>query len=389
MITRGVTPIITRKIASFLYLCKKITMYLKQLSLVNYKNISQAEIQFSPKINCFIGLNGAGKTTILDAIYYLSYCKSHNNNIDKQNIAHEADFFVIQGNYAVNEREEHIYCGLKRKHKKQFKRNKKEYDRLSEHIGLLPLVLISPNDSALISEGSDERRRFIDTIISQYDNQYLQWLIKYNNCLQQRNSLLKMGSQDASLFDILEEQMVEYGKQLFTMRKTFIADFSPIFNHFYQTISAGKETVSLAYSSQLDSINFKTSLSNSRDRDSILGYTTHGIHKDELEMFLGEYPIKRIGSQGQNKTYLIALKLAKFNFLKSIVQFNPILLMDDIFDKLDSDRVTAIVKLVSEERFGQIFITDTNREHLDQIVKSIQQDSLIFTVENGVVKPQD
>lgn len=360
-------------------------MYLKQLSLLNYKNITEAEIHFSPKINCFIGFNGAGKTNILDAIYYLSYCKSHSNSIDNQNITHQADFFVLQGNYIINDKEENIYCGLKRKHKKQFKRNKKEYERLSDHIGLLPLVIISPNDTELIAEGSDERRKFIDTIISQFDNQYLQCLINYNNCLQQRNSLLKNECKDVALFEIWEEQMVELGESIYQKRKDFIADFLPIFKQYYRIISQGKETVDLKYNSQLSLLNFKAELEKSRERDSYLGYTGKGIHKDDLEMMIGDYPIKRLGSQGQNKTYLIALKLAKFDFLKNIIKYNPILLMDDIFDKLDAQRVKQIVKLVSEDHFGQIFITDTNREHLDDIIKEMHQDSLIFTVDKGNV----
>ncbi len=361
-------------------------MYLKQISLINYKNILQAEINFSPKINCLIGFNGAGKTNILDAIYYLSYCKSHSNNIDNQNITHNENFFVIQGNYVIKNKNEHIYCGLKRKKKKHFKRNKKEYQRLSEHIGLLPLVLISPSDSELIAEGSDERRKFMDSIISQYNQIYLQDLIKYNNSLQQRNSLLKNNIEDTSIFEIWEEQMVLFGEKIHLIRKEFTAKFLPIFQQYYQVISEKKESVSFNYHSQLHNSSLKEELISSRKRDSILGYTTKGIHKDDLEMKLGDYPIKKIGSQGQNKTYLIALKLAKFDFLKSIVGANPILLMDDIFDKLDTERVKQIIKLVSEKHFGQIFITDTNREHLDEIIKDMHQDTKIFRIENGEVK---
>lgn len=361
-------------------------MYLKQLSLVNYKNIAQATIDFCPKINCFIGQNGSGKTNLLDAIYYLSYCKSHTNSIDSQNILHEEAFFVMQGVYERNNQEEHIYCGLKRKQKKQFKRNKKEYDRLSEHIGFLPLVLVSPNDSELIAEGSEERRRFMDSIISQYDSAYLQNLIRYNNALQQRNSLLKSEITDASLFEIWEEQLSDYGSAIFSKREEFIADFLPIFQQYYQTISQGKELVGLRYESHAKEQNLSEQLKNTRQRDLAIGYTTKGIHKDELEMILGEYPIKRVGSQGQNKTYLIALKLAQFDFLKRIVNITPILLLDDIFDKLDSSRVTEIIKLVANEHFGQIFITDTNREHLDQILKDINQDTQLFIVEAGEIK---
>ncbi|MDR3705379.1 MAG: DNA replication/repair protein RecF [Paludibacteraceae bacterium] len=360
-------------------------MYLKRLSLVNYKNISQAEISFSPKINCFIGQNGAGKTNILDAVYYLSYCKSHSNSIDVQNIAHNEDFFVIQGEYLVHDKEEHIYCGLKRKQKKQFKRNKKEYERLSEHIGLLPLVLISPDDNRLILDGSEERRKFIDSIISQYDKAYLQSLIQYNNALVQRNSLLKGQITDISVYEIWEELLSEHGTRIFEKRVKFIDEFLPVFQSFYKFLSTNNEEVKLDYDSQLKNESLVSLLNLSRERDRILGYTTKGIHKDDLDMHLGEYPIKRVGSQGQNKTYLIALKLAQFNFIKQISGTCPILLLDDIFDKLDANRVKQIIKLVSEDNFGQIFITDTNREHLDEIIKGVNQDTHIFTVENGNV----
>ncbi len=361
-------------------------MHLQSLSIINYKNIRQTEIEFSPKINCFIGSNGSGKTNILDTIYYLSYCKSHNNNIDNQNITHNEDFFVIQGHFLFNGIEEDIYCGLKRKQRKNFKRNKKEYDRLSEHIGVLPLVLISPDDNKLITEGSDERRRFIDSIISQHDKEYLYTLIRYNNALSQRNSLVKNHNTDNSLFEIWEEQLSELGSFIYQKRIEFIEQFTPIFESFYQFLSRNNESISLRYISHLqDGESLQTQLSKSRERDSILGYTTKGIHKDELEMLLDNYPIKREGSQGQNKTYLIALKFAQFDFLKRLSKVTPILLLDDIFDKLDANRVKQIIQLVSEDNFGQIFITDTNREHLDDILKHIQQDARIFTVENGEI----
>ncbi len=360
-------------------------MFLQHLSLINYKNIIQAEIDFSPKINCFIGSNGAGKTNILDAIYYLSYCKSHKNSIDSQNITHDQEFFVLQGKYSIKGSEENIYCGLKRKQKKQFKRNKKEYERLSEHIGILPLVMISPDDNALISEGSEVRRKFIDSIISQNDKEYLQALIHYNNAVSQRNSLLKSNCSDSTLYEIWEDQMNSYGEIIYNGRKKFINEFKPIFQSFHQFLSSDKESVSISYNSQLEENSLKNLLSRNRNRDIILGYTTKGTHKDELEMLLGEHQIKKEGSQGQNKTFLIALKLAQFDFLKRISKINPILLLDDIFDKLDESRVKQIVRLVSEDNFGQIFITDTNREHLDEIITEIHQDARIFIVKNGLV----
>lgn len=361
-------------------------MRLNSLSILNYKNIAEAELQFSPKINCFIGNNGMGKTNILDAIYYLSFCKSHSNSIDSQNIMHQTEFCLIQGKYLIGENAEDIYCGMKLRQKKQFKRNKKEYERLSDHIGLLPLVLVSPDDSVLISEGSEERRKFIDGVISQYNKNYLNQLLQYNNALKQRNALLKLETKiDESLLDIWEEQMAAYGNYIYEQRKQFIDEFIPIFQNYYSHISGGTEVISLSYHSQHDEHDIRTRMIATRDRDKMLGYSTQGIHKDELEMMLNGYPIKRVGSQGQNKTYLISLKLAQFNFLKRTHNLSPLLLLDDIFDKLDSKRVTQIVDLVSGDTFGQIFITDTNREHLDSILSQMNKDYTIFFVENGKI----
>ena len=361
-------------------------MQLTSLSILNYKNIREAELVFSPKINCFIGNNGMGKTNVLDAIYFLSFCKSHSNSIDSQNILHNTEFCFIHGEYLVGDNTEDITCGIKHRQKKQFKRNKKEYERLSEHIGLLPLVLVSPDDSVLISEGSDERRKFIDGVISQYNKTYLNQLLQYNNALKQRNAIMKSESPiDDSLLEIWEEQMVLFGTYIYEQRKLFIDEFVPVFQKFYSDISGGNEQISLTYHSQHEGQDIKTRMIATRDRDRILGYSTQGIHKDELEMLLEDYPIKRVGSQGQNKTYLISLKLAQFDFLKRTHNLSPLLLLDDIFDKLDSQRVKKIVELVSGETFGQIFITDTNREHLDLILQQLGQDATIFRVENGEI----
>jgi len=361
-------------------------MRLNSLSILNYKNISEANLIFSPKINCFIGNNGMGKTNILDAIYFLSFCKSHSNPIDSQNIKHNSEFFLIQGKYELGDNVEDIYCGMKLRQKKQFKRNKKEYDRLSDHIGLLPLVLVSPDDAVLISEGSDERRKFVDGVISQFNKTYLNQLIQYNNALKQRNALLKIETTiDNSLLDIWEDQMALYGSYIYEQRRQFIDEFVPIFQNFYSKISGGNEEISLSYHSQHEEHDIKTRMIATRDRDRILGYSTQGIHKDELEMMLGGYPIKRVGSQGQNKTYLISLKLAQFDFLKRTHQLSPLLLLDDIFDKLDSNRVKQIVELVSSNTFGQIFITDTNREHLDLILKQLGQEATIFHISDGEI----
>ena len=362
-------------------------MWINTLYILNYKNIRETTLNFSRKINCFIGDNGMGKTNVLDAVYYLSFCKSHSNSIDSQNIHHEADFFLIQGSYEKNGEEENIYCGMKRKQKKQFKRNKKEYERLSDHIGLIPLVMVSPDDSELIAEGSEERRKFIDGVISQYNKSYLQDLLQYQNALKQRNALLKQEYPvEDSIFEIWEEQMDRFGKHIFEERERFINDFIPVFQNFYEKISGGKEQISLQYISQYqkhDDMLERMALT--RERDRILGYSTQGIHKDELEMLLDNFPIKRVGSQGQNKTYLISMKFAQFDFLKKIHQCSPLLLLDDIFDKLDSKRVEQIVQLVASDLFGQIFITDTNREHLDQLLGELKSEAKIFKVANGVI----
>jgi DNA replication and repair protein RecF len=359
-------------------------MRIDSLSILNYKNITEAELTFSPKINCFIGDNGMGKTNILDALYYLSFCKSFSNPIDSQNIQHEADFFMLNGKYVVNNKAEEIYCGMKRKQKKQFKRNKNEYERLSDHIGLLPLVFVSPDDLILISEGSDERRKFIDGVLSQCNHTYLHQLIQYNNALKQRNALLKSEQKvDVSLFEIWEEQMILFGTYIFEQRKIFLSEFVPIFRDIYHQISGGHEIIDLLYQSQHEQADMQQRMVQTRERDLILGYSTQGIHKDELEMQLDGFPIKRVGSQGQNKTYLVSLKLAQHFFLQRAHNFAPILLLDDIFDKLDSKRVERIVQLVSSNSFGQIFITDTNREHLDSILSKLHNDTRIFTVTNG------
>jgi len=360
-------------------------MLLKKLSVLNYKNIIEAELSFSPKINCFFGNNGMGKTNLLDAIYYMSFCKSHLHTSESQIVNTAQDMCVLQGDYDYESRNEEIFCVIRRRQRKQFKRNKKEYEKLSDHIGLLPLVMISPADSELIRGGSEERRRFLDMIISQQDKSYLHALIQYNKALQQRNSLLKEQSSDHSLYEVLEMQIAMYGNVVYAKRHQLVADFTPVFNTYYQDICQSVEEVKLTYVSQLSTEDLQTNLRANRERDFVLGYTSVGIHKDELEMTLNDALIRRVGSQGQNKTYLIALKLAQYAFLKEKGSTVPILLLDDIFDKLDSNRVEQIIKLVSSNRFGQIFITDTNRKYLDDILKEIGNDFELFKVEQGTI----
>lgn len=363
-------------------------MWLKRISILNYKNLEQVDLAFSRKMNCIIGRNGMGKTNLMDAVYYLSFCKSATNPVDSQNICHDQDFFVVQGFYETDDGDpEEVYCGLKRRQKKQFKRNKKEYTRLSDHIGLIPLVMVSPADSLLIVGGSEERRRFMDVVISQFDREYLDALIRYNKALLQRNTLLKAEVEpEEELMAVWEEAMAASGEVVYRKRREFIDEFIPVFQSYYSYISQGREQVSLAYESHAAEGNLLELLAASRQRDRIMGYSLKGVHKDDLIMQLGDFPIKREGSQGQNKTYLIALKLAQFEFLKRTGSHTtPIVLLDDIFDKLDASRVEQIVKLVAGDSFGQIFITDTNRDHLDKILKKIEGDYKLFEVDNGMV----
>lgn len=362
-------------------------MILNRLSIVDYKNIEQVELTFSSKLNCFFGANGMGKTNLLDAIYYLSFCKSAGNPIDSQNIRHDRDFFVIQGFYENSDgTPEEVYCGMKRRTRKQFKRNKKEYERLADHIGFVPLVMVSPADADLIAGGSEERRRLMDTVIAQYDREYLDALMRYNKAMAQRNTLLKSESRvDDSLFEVWEEMMARSGAVIYRKRAAFIEEFVPLFRSFYAFISQDKEQVDLAYLSHAQDGALLDTLRQSRERDRVMGYSLKGIHKDDLTMLLSGYPIRKEGSQGQNKTYLVALKLAQFDFLKRTGNKCPILLLDDLFDKLDAARVEQIVKVVAGDEFGQIFITDTNREHLDRIVHKVAGNYKLFAVDNGFV----
>ena len=368
-------------------------MTLQEINILNYKNIREARMRFSDKLNCFVGLNGQGKTNILDAIYYLSFTKSAYNAIDSQNIHHNEEMAMVQGRYVDGEAEEVISCGLKRGVKKQFRRGKKDYKRLLDHIGLIPLVMVSPQDSELVVEGSDERRRFMDGVISQYNKAYLEHLTQYNALLKQRNALLKQYEKvgleglPTPLFEVLEMQMVQHAEPIYKERVRFIEQFTPYFQEVYCAISGDKEQVSLGYVSQLHERDLMEALARTRARDLILGWTSQGVHKDELEMKLGDYPLKRVGSQGQQKSYLLAMKLGQALYLSSVHTGGkkPILLLDDIFDKLDSERVERIVQLVIGEQFGQIFITDTDRQHLTSILREQVEEAKVWHVENGVV----
>jgi DNA replication and repair protein RecF len=365
-------------------------MYLKKLALTNFKNYELNELEFSPKINCFVGNNGVGKTNILDAIHYLSLTKSFFNNIDSISIKHGEDYFITQGTFVRDDEEDQIYCAFQKQKQKILKRNGKEYQKLSDHVGRYPVVMISPADSALVTEGSEDRRRFMNKIISQYSPEYLDSVLRYSKALQQRNKVLKdLNVQDKADDDILaiwDSQLIRYGTVVFNERNILVNELIPVFQEYYSLISGNKEEVRLKYKSHLSEGNFADSLISSLAKDRYLQYTTVGIHKDDLLLEMDEFPVKALGSQGQQKSYLVALKLAKFDYIKRKAGFSPILLLDDIFDKFDAERVEQIIRLVGNHRFGQIFITDTHRSRLQDILTSHKTDYRLFNISGkGVV----
>lgn len=352
-------------------------MILKQLSLLNFKNFDSADFQFDKKINCFVGMNGVGKTNALDAIYYLAFGKSYFNPLSSQSIKHGEDFFVVEGLFDKDQKEEKIVCSLKKGSKKILKRNAKIYEKLSDHIGFLPLVIISPSDRDLIVEGSETRRKFIDGVIAQSDKMYLDNLISYNKIVAQRNALLKYFALNQTFnsdtLEVYNHQLSGLATEIYKVRKDFIEKLAPIFQEQYRKISKDKEEVSLSYKSQLHDATIKDLLQSNLQRDRILQYTTVGTHKDDIKFKIGNYPIKKFGSQGQQKSFLIALKLAQYAFIKERLKTNPILLLDDIFDKLDDQRVAQLIKLVNMDTYGQIFISDTHRDRTEEVIKSTDQ----------------
>lgn len=365
-------------------------MHLQRITLTNFKNYPEAEMQFSDKINCFIGDNGAGKTNILDAVYYLSYCKSYFNLADQQNIRHHEDFFSIHGYYG-NEAAvaDQVSCIQKRNQKKVFRFNQKEYERLADHIGRIPLVMISPYDRDLINEGSEVRRRFLDTVVAQFDPVYLNHLITYNKALSQRNSLLKQFAEnrqfDTLLLQLYDEPLTISAQFIYERRQAFVEAFLPLFAEYYAFVSGQRESVAIQYESDLQQGSLNALLSGSVEKDRLARYTTLGVHKDDLLFTIGTYPLKKFGSQGQQKSFVIALKLAQFDYTASIMGQKPVLLFDDIFDKLDDFRVGKLIQLVSDERFGQVFITDTQRQRIERLFEGSQIDHRLFKVASGNV----
>jgi DNA replication and repair protein RecF len=359
-------------------------MYLKQLTLTNYKNIESKTFDFNPKINCFIGNNGVGKSNILDAIYHLALGKSYFNPIASQNIKIGSDFFALEGRYEKNKKQEKIICSLKKGQKKVLKRNGKEYQKLAEHIGMIPTVIISPADRDLISEGSSTRRKFIDSVIGQTDSDFLNTLIEYNKILSQRNALLKFFALnqtfDPETLEIYNVQLTARSLPIHEARKKFMNIFLPVFQSFYNTIGDTEESVDLIYESQLTDLSHEKLLEKSLSKDKVIQHTSSGIHKDDIRFLLKDQPVKKFGSQGQQKTFLVALKLAQFEFLKNKTGESPILLLDDAFDKLDQQRVSQIITLVDQKDFGQIFITDTHEDRTLQALSNTQSGYELFTL---------
>lgn len=359
-------------------------MIINKLTLYNFKNHSEKKFEFSPQINCFVGNNGVGKTNILDALHYLSVGKSFLGNTDTNNIKQEEDFFTLDAEIQNEDSEDTLKISQPKEGKKIIKKNDKSYDRMADHIGYLPSVMISPYDSNLISDSGESRRKFLDAMISQTNSGYLYDLIQYQKTIQQRNALLKYFAKnrvwDKDSLEIYDDPITKSGTKIFEKRREFVAKLNPIVQNFYQIISGGKESVSVIYESHLLNDSFENLLKDSLERDRMLTYTSKGIHKDDLLFEMDSILIKKIGSQGQQKSFLISLKLAQMSLIKELTNKTPILLLDDIFDKLDDTRVAQLIKLVNQENFGQIFITDTHRERTESVVKKINEESIIFEV---------
>lgn len=365
-------------------------MILDKLSILNYRNIEELNVEWCDGVNCLIGRNGVGKSNILDAIHYLSFCRSSFTPVDAQNIRHGAPYFMIEGHYTSDDgTPEHISCGMKAGGRKRFKRNGKEYRRLSQHIGLVPIVSVAPADTLLIDGGGEERRRLMDMVVAQYDPPYIEALSRYGKALQQRNTLLKGEAMpDEALMDVLEEEMAARGEYIYQRRQDFVGRLVPIFQRYYALISDGREQVGVDYRSHCQRGPLLEVIRRDRARDRAVGYSLHGVHRDDLDFSLSSHPMKRYGSQGQTKTFAIALKLAQFDFLRHAASHaTPLLLLDDIFDKLDAQRVERIVEIVAGEGFGQIFVTDTNRSHLNTILANATRHYRLFDVEQMTAQP--
>lgn len=364
-------------------------MQLSNISIVNFKNIEEARIEFSPGVNCLLGRNGMGKSNLLEAIHFLSFARGFNPGPDSGLVRHGADMMLVKGDYLLPPATEHsVACGIVKGKGKTLKCDGKEYGRISEHIGKFPVVMVAPQDTAIVSGSGEERRKLTDMVISQADRSYLTHLIRYNRALESRNRMLRSGIRDKLLFESVESPMIEAANAIHATRSRWIEDLSPVFAKYYEQIAGSGEKASVAYRSVLNDETAEQVLASARQKDEALGFTSRGVHRDDIEMRLGSWSMRRLGSQGQIKTMTIALRLAIFEYLRSTGGKTPLLLLDDIFDKLDAERVERIMNLVSSsDVFGQIFITDTNRKHLDEIIDVLPGSHTLLEVENGVFKP--
>lgn len=361
-------------------------MYLKKISITNFKNISEARINFSPKINCITGINGSGKTNLLDAVYYLSMTKSFFSGMDQYTIKYDCDMTALHAVYVrEDETEETISLSLDLNGEKRIKRNSKSYTRLSDHIGLIPVVMVSPADTSLIHDSGEERRKFLNAILSQLDREYLRRLQNYNQLLNQRNRLLKGISVPDDLLSAFSEQLSVHASYIYKSRKDFCNKLLPLVTHYYRLLSGGREEIGIEYRSDLECASLLDLLEQNKERDIAFKYTTSGIQRDDLIFLMNGYPIKKCGSQGQQKSFLIALKLAQFSIMKEIHTLPPILLLDDVFDKLDMLRVECLLRLVASDFFGQIFISDSNKVRITNILETIDGDSVSMEIENGTI----
>lgn len=365
-------------------------MYLQELALLHFKNLTELHLKLSPQINCFVGDNGTGKTNLLDAIHYLSMGKSVFNLSDSQCTEHQQEGFLIDGNYLTADgHTERILCSYKKGAPKKLCRNGKEYDKLSEYIGLIPLVIVTPSDTSLINESGEERRKYVNSFISQLDRKYLSTLVRYNQLLAERNKLLKTQHSDnfMEIMEVIDLQMVRMGTEIHARRAQLTTELAPRVAHYYATLSEDREKVELQYKSELTERPFDEILRDSLLRDRVNMYTTCGIHRDDLRMTIGGYPLRKYGSQGQQKSFLTALKLAQYDIVADQHPTRPILLLDDIFDKLDTQRVEKLIGIIADARFGQIFITDCNKVRLEHILRGSACKYNLFDVTEGEITP--
>lgn len=364
-------------------------MHLQQLTILNFKNYQTAELSFDEKVNCLVGINGSGKTNLLDAIYYLAFSKSFFNPSDSQNIFQEEAFFSVSGQFIHESQKEKINCSIKKGHKKVVNRNGKNYERFADHIGLIPLVMISPIDILLVVEGSEGRRKWLDGLISQFDKKYLDHLLLYNKALLQRNALLKQiraSRQNPSLLELYNDQLADHGKFIYERRCDLMKALAVYFDEYYKYISNSQENVDILYTSHLhESESFSEQLEASVQKDLSVQYTTIGVHKDDIEFIIEGRPVKKFASQGQQKSVLLSLRLAQARLIHEMKGMKPLMLLDDIYDKLDALRMSRLLELLNTDDFGQLFITDTNRDHMKELLSGSNMVGKFFKVEAGEV----